>query len=109
MLRERAPGADGIRLTEPAAHPAGLDALIARAAGRPLVVAVRDAHRRPWQAELIAGVLARRPEAVVVGTGTAHDQALAPGRYLGTRGSGRASLTAAVDLLLGPARPDGPA
>ena len=108
VLRGRAPGADGIRLTEPAAHPAGLDPLIARAAGRPLVVAVRDAHRRPWQAGLIARALARRPDAVVVGTGTAHDQALAPGRYLGTRGSGRASLAAAVDLLLGPARPDGP-
>jgi hypothetical protein len=44
----------------------------------------------------------------VVGTGTAHDQALAPGRYLGTMGSGRVSLAAAADLLLGPARPDGP-
>ena len=108
VLRGRAPGTDGIRLTEPAAQPAGLDALIARAARRPLVVAVRDAHRRPWQAELIARALARRPDAVVVGTGTAHDQTLAPGRYLGTRGSGRVSLEAAVDLLLGPARPDGP-
>jgi beta-N-acetylhexosaminidase len=108
VLRGRAPDADGIRLTEPTAHPAGLGALIARAAGRPLVVAVRDAHRRPWQAELISRVLARRPDAVVVGTGTAHDQTLAPGRYLGTRGSGRASLVAAVDLLLSPARPDGP-
>lgn len=107
VLRGRAPGADGIRLSEPAAHPDGLDALIARAAGRPLVIAVRDAHRRPWQAELIARALARRPDAVVVGTGTAHDQTLAPGRYLGTRGSGRVSLAAAADLLLGPARPDG--
>jgi beta-N-acetylhexosaminidase len=96
VLRELAPGTEGIRLTGPAP-----DALIARAAGRPLVAAVRDAHRHPWQAELIGQVLARRPDAVVVGTGTGHDRMLARGRYLGTRGAGRASLTAAAELLLG--------
>ncbi len=96
VLRELAPGTEGIRLTGPAP-----DALIARAAGRPLVAAVRDAHRHPWQAELIGQVLARRPDAVVVGTGTGHDRMLARGRYLGTRGAGRASLAAAAELLLG--------
>ena len=96
VLRELAPGTEGIRLTGPAP-----DTLIARAAGRPLVVAVRDAHRHPWQAELIGRVLASRPDAVVVGTGTEHDQMLARGRYLGTRGAGRASLAAAAEVLLG--------
>jgi beta-N-acetylhexosaminidase len=96
VLRELAPGTEGIRLTGPAP-----DTLIARAAGRPLVVAVRDAHRHPWQAGLIGQVLARRPDAVVVGTGTGHDRMLARGRYLGTTGAGRASLTAAAELLLG--------
>ena len=98
VLRSRAPGVDGIRLTGP---PGDLDAIIARAQGRPLVLAVRDAHRRPWQRDLVGGVLARRPGTLVIGTGTTHDAALADGNYLGTRGSGRANLEAAADVLLG--------
>jgi beta-N-acetylhexosaminidase len=111
VLRQRAPAVAGIRLSEPAgsAGPAAgqtdlgawADALIEPAAGRPLVLAVADAHRRPWQAGLVRRVLALRPDAVVVGTGTAHDAALAAGSYLGTRGAGRANLDAAADLLLG--------
>jgi hypothetical protein len=46
-------------------------------------------------------VLARRPDAVIVGTGTEHDAGLATGSYLGTRGAGRANLEAAADVLLG--------
>jgi beta-N-acetylhexosaminidase len=98
VLRSRAPGVDGIRLTEP---PADLDAIIARAHGRPLLLAVCDAHRRPWQRDLMSGVLARRPGTLVVGTGTTRDAALADGNYLGTRGSGRANLEAVADVLLG--------
>ena len=109
VLRERDPAVGGARLTEPPAGsgpagpagPPGLDELIARAAGRPLVLAVRDAHRRPWQRELLDRVLARRADAIVVGTGTTHDRDLVPGRYLGTRGAGRANLAAAADVLLG--------
>ncbi len=78
-----------------------LDALIARGAGRPLVLAVRDAHRRPWQRDLVGRVLARRPDTVVVGTGSSCDRDLARGSYLGTRGAGRANLAAAADVLLG--------
>lgn len=113
VLRERLPAITGTRLAEPAGPlagpavaagpdgPASLDELIGPAAGRPLVLAVANAHRRPWQAGLVRGVLARRPDAVVVGTGTAHDASLAPGSYLGTRGAGRANLEAAADVLLG--------
>jgi beta-N-acetylhexosaminidase len=98
VLRSRAPGVDGIRLTEP---PADLDAIISRAQGRPLLLAVCDAHRRPWQRDLIGGVLARRRGTLVIGTGTTHDAALADGNYLGTRGSGRVNLEAVADVLLG--------
>jgi len=107
VLRRRDPGVDGVRLTELPGGPGGpgeLDAVIARAAGRPVVVAVRDAHRRPWQRELLGRVLAARPDAVVVGTGTGHDRYLAGRSYLGTWGSGRVNLEAAADVLLG----DGP-
>ncbi len=91
-------GVDGIRLASP---PDDLDEIIARGGARPLVLVVRDAHRVPWQRELLACVLARRPDAVVVGTGTVHDRHLAGGSYLGTRGSGRANLEAAAGVLLG--------
>jgi beta-N-acetylhexosaminidase len=101
VLRGRDPGVDGVRLTELPGGPGELDAVIARAAGRPLVVAVRDAHRLPWQRELLGRVLAGRPDAVVVGTGTGHDRHLAGRSYLGTRGSGRVNLEAAADVLLG--------
>jgi beta-N-acetylhexosaminidase len=99
VLRGRLPAVDGIRLAEP---PGQADTLIGRATGRPLVLAVADAHRRPWQADLVRRVLARRPDAVVVGTGTVHDAGLADGSYLGTRGAGRANLEAAAEVLLGP-------
>ncbi len=125
VLRERDPAVDGVWLTGPSAElggpgdrivpagpdgpvrpdgpvgPAELEAMIARGASRPLVLAVRDAHRRAWQRELVGRVLARRPDTVVVGTGTEHDRDLARGSYLGTRGAGRANLAAAADVLLG--------
>jgi beta-N-acetylhexosaminidase len=98
VLRRASSDVDGIRLTR---LPDDLDEIIARGAGRPLVLVVRDAHRVPWQRELLARVLARRPDAVVVGTGTVHDRSLAGGSYLGTRGAGRVNLEAAAGVLLG--------
>jgi beta-N-acetylhexosaminidase len=101
VLRQRDPGVDGIRLTEPPGDPGELGAIIARGGGRPLVLVVCDAHRRPWQRELLGRVLAGRTDAVVVGTGTVHDRYLAGRNYLGTRGASRANLEAAADVLLG--------
>ncbi len=121
VLREREPGVSGIRLADPvpalgakepeelvlAASPDGpvsradLDAMLGAAAGRPVVVVVRDAQRQPWQRRLVGHVRAARPDALIVGTGTTRDHALAPGRYLGTRGSARPNLAAAADVLLG--------
>ena len=100
LLRERMPGTVGVRLTD-RAEPAWLDDQLAAAAGRSLVVVVRDAHRLEWQRELLNRVQAARPDAVVVGTGTVHDRALARGAYVGTRGASRAGLTAVADLLAG--------
>lgn len=105
ILRERLPQTAGVRLTGPPAEGTGdargLLGLLSAAAGKPLIVAVGDAHRRAWQRELLAQVLALRPDAIVVGTGTVHDRPLAGRHYLGTRGSGRANLAAAADLLAG--------
>jgi beta-N-acetylhexosaminidase len=100
LLRERLPGTEGIRLTGPA-DLARLDERIAAAAGRPLVVVVRDAHQHDWQRELLHRSLAARPDTRVVATGTTHDRALAGPWYLGTRGGSRASLVAAANVLTG--------
>ncbi len=100
VLRGRLPGTDGVRFTA-APELRWLDRQLAMAAGRPLVIVVRDAHRQRWQRELLGRALAARPDALVVGTGTTHDRGLAGGAYLGTRGASRASLTAAADLLAG--------
>jgi beta-N-acetylhexosaminidase len=102
LLRERLPGTDGIRLTSAAdLAEAGLEDQLAAAAGRPVVLVVRDAHRHDWQRGLARRTLAMRPDALLIGTGTAHDRELAAGSYLGTLGASRASLTAAADLLAG--------
>jgi len=67
---------------------AGVTRQVAASIGAmPLVLAVRDAHRPAWQRELVGRVQARRPDAVVVGTGTVHDRELADGSYPGHPGS----------------------
>jgi beta-N-acetylhexosaminidase len=105
VLRGLWPGTSGVRLTGPA-DLTGVEGRVTAAAGRPVVVVVRDAHRHAWQRELLRTALRARPDALVVGTGTTHDRGLAGGAYLGTRGASRASLLAAAALLAGqPAEP----
>jgi beta-N-acetylhexosaminidase len=100
VLRGLLPGTSGARLTGPP-DLTGVEARVMAAAARPVVIVVRDAHRHEWQRELLRVVLGLRPDALVVGTGTTHDRALAGGAYLGTRGASRASLMAAAALLAG--------
>jgi beta-N-acetylhexosaminidase len=85
-------------------------ALAGRAAGRPLVLVVRDLHRHERQRDLVERLLLARPDAVVVEMGV---PVLAPERaagYLRTHGAGRVNAEAAADLLLGrePAAKAGP-
>jgi beta-N-acetylhexosaminidase len=91
-------GADGVTLADP---PEDTAAIVAAAGDAPLVVTVRDAHTKPWQAELVATALARRPDCIVVGTGTPYDGMLAPGHYIGALGCARPNLQAVAELLLG--------
>jgi beta-N-acetylhexosaminidase len=106
VLGQRMPGTEGIRIAS-AAKDTGtvVRDVLTGAIGRPLVVAVSDAHRKPWQADILAGLLAARPDAIVVGTGTTHDRGLAGNAYIGTRGAGRVNLVAAADVLAGRERP----
>jgi beta-N-acetylhexosaminidase len=61
-----------------------------------LVFVVRDAHRHPWQRELVP------PGSVVVETGAPVWRPPAARAYVATYGAGRANLTAAADLLRRP-------
>lgn len=98
ILQQRNASVAGERLHDDAS---GLSAAVANAAGRPLVLVVRDAHRDERQREAVASALGQRPDAIVVGIGTTGDARLAPGHYLGTHGGARPNLVAAAGSLLG--------
>ncbi|SCF23339.1 beta-N-acetylhexosaminidase [Micromonospora matsumotoense] len=94
-LADLLPGTTTVRLTEAdlPADPTG------GAAGRPLVLVVRDLHRHPWMRAAVDRALATRPDAVVVELGLPE---LVTGRlHLATHGATRAASRAAAELLAG--------
>ena len=74
--------------------------LAGRADGRPLLLVVRDLHRHPWQRELAARLLARRPDAVVVEMGVPVLPPDGAAGLLCTHGAGRVNAEAAAEVLL---------
>ena len=62
---------------------------------RPLVLVLRDAHRHPWQRELVV------PAAVVVETGVPAWRPERVRAFVATHGAGRANLQAAAEILIG--------
>jgi beta-N-acetylhexosaminidase len=93
-LAELVPGTDVLTVE---AAPADL---MQRAAGRSLVLVVRDPQRQTWQQELLA-VAARHPSAVVVDAGWPADLNGLP--VVRTRGISPGLLTAAARVLSGAA------
>ena len=79
------------------------DPLPAVPAGRALVVVARDATRVGWVGRAVAGLLAARPDAVVVEMGLPGPVPPARG-WIATGGASAASAGAAAELLLGTAR-----
>ncbi|WP_328348561.1 glycoside hydrolase family 3 protein [Micromonospora sp. NBC_00421] len=94
-LADLLPGTCTVRFTEadlPADPTTG-------AAGRPLVLVVRDLHRHDWMRAAVDRALATRPDAVVVELGVPE---LVTGRlHLATHGATRAAARAAAELLAG--------
>ena len=76
-----------------------LSEVLARTAGRPLWVVLRDPHRHRWMPHALATVCASRPDAVVVETGWPGWEAPAGVPHLVTRGASWASGTAVVERL----------
>ncbi|MEV4613708.1 glycoside hydrolase family 3 N-terminal domain-containing protein [Kitasatospora sp. NPDC049258] len=72
-----------------------------------LAVAVRDAHRDPWQRDTLRALRTRRPDLIAVEFGLAPDATAAP--TLLARGAGLANATAAAEYLAGGSSRPGPA
>ncbi|MEU8374942.1 glycoside hydrolase family 3 protein [Micromonospora sp. NPDC048894] len=94
-LADLIPGTTTVRLTE-ADLPADPTAA---AAGRPLVLVVRDLHRHPWMRAAVDRALDTRPDAVVVELGL--PELVTGGLHLATHGATRAAARAAAELLTG--------
>ncbi len=82
-----------------AAAGAAVAGILAEAAGRSLVLAVRDAHRDRRARSLIRALLAARPDLVLVEMGLPLWQPPDGTSYLATYGASRASAQAAAEML----------
>ncbi|MPZ96069.1 MAG: glycoside hydrolase family 3 protein [Propionibacteriales bacterium] len=60
------PGADAVVVADGSVQ---VDAVVAAAVGRDLVLVLRDAHRHPWVRDVVRAVARARPDAVVVEMG----------------------------------------
>ncbi|UCM90320.1 glycoside hydrolase family 3 protein [Streptomyces marincola] len=103
-LAELLPGTATGSHTREAAERAGTEGLVAEvlaAAGERTVVAVvRDVHRHPWMAAALDGLLAARPDTVVVEMGVPH----APpsgALHIATHGAARVCGRAAAEVIAG--------
>ena len=83
--------ADRVRLDKATLEPA---------AGRPLVVVVRDAHRHAWMSEILDHLLAARPDTIVVELGVPGSAPLGA-TYVTTHGAARVCTEAAAEILTG--------
>ena len=90
--------AGNVRRITTADDPAAAQAVLSAAAGRSLIVVVRDAHRYPVAQEIVSALITARPDAVIVEMGLPvwHPPAEV---YLATFGATRASSQAAAQLL----------
>ena len=77
-----------------------IDGVIKKAAGRSLVLVVRNLHRHPWQAAAADALLALRPDTVVVEMGLPACRPAGALAYVATHGASRVCGLAAAEVLL---------
>jgi len=104
-LGELVPGTTWVRLSadDLAGLPDPSVPVLSGAAGRALVLVVRDAHRHPWVGEALAQTLAVRPDAIVVEMGV--PVSVSGGVHVATYGATRACGQAAAELIAGTSVP----
>ena len=96
-LAERLPGTSRGLLGE--CTDAAIDGVLAAAAGRPLVLALRSAHRHPWMRDALDRLLRTRPDAVVAELGLPGAPPPAAG-YLRAFGASRVCAQAVAEALV---------
>ena len=79
----------------------GVDAIVAEAAGRSLVIVVRNLHRHPWMVAVTEALLAQRPAAVTVEMGLPACRPAGSAAYIATHGAARVCGIAAAEVLIG--------
>ncbi|MEV4089684.1 glycoside hydrolase family 3 protein, partial [Nonomuraea fuscirosea] len=89
-----------VRLTAGRSTGPELERVLGQAAGRPLVVVVRDVHRHRWQSEALRHLLSARPDTVVVEMGLPARSDLGA-VHIATYGSARVCGQAAAEALTG--------
>jgi beta-N-acetylhexosaminidase len=95
-LAELLPGTTQATLGE--CTQAEIDRVLTAAAGRPLVLAVRSAHRRPWMREALDRVLRARPDALVAELGLP-GSGPAGAAYLVAHGASRVCAQAVAEAM----------
>ena len=93
-IRDSVKSAESIRL-----HNGSVDAALAAAKDRQLVVVVRDAHRHEWERTAVESLLTRADDAVVVETGLPVWRPSGGAAYIATFGAARVNLEAAAERL----------
>jgi beta-N-acetylhexosaminidase len=100
-LDDLLPGTTQVRLSEEdlagVTDPATV--VLAGAAGLPLVLVVRDAHRHEWISRALAATLQARPDAIVVEMGV--PVAVSGGVHIATYGATRSCGRAAAEVIAG--------
>ena len=92
----------GARVTAIELHAdhADVDATLAQAAGRSLVLVVKNLHRHRWMALAVDAALARRPDAIVVEMGLPACRPAGATAYVATHGAARVCGVAAAEVLM---------
>jgi beta-N-acetylhexosaminidase len=80
--------------------PVDVDGILRIAAGRSLVLVVRNLHRHQWQVEAVERLLVARPDAVLVEMGLPACRPAGAPNQLRTHGASLASGLAAAELVL---------
>ena len=74
--------------------------VISAAAGRSLVLVVRNLHRHPWMAAAVEAALAQRPDAILIEMGLPACRPAAAANYVRTYGAARVCGIAAAEVLV---------